>query len=338
MPQKKVKAGKPSRSLAIRSMATPIEEAMAGPANYLPSREGISQSLYAEFAMCRVRGRLAANRWSLPGKVRNTWFGSLVHEVLDRMYSSKKTPSSKQISVWVGNVALKMRDSGVKASIAEPQLELHSAKAEVLLQAYAEIYAEEWKQNKYNPPEQSFDISWSGFRLRGKIDGTFRAKDGSLWLMEHKTKSRIDVEYLLKHLAFDFQNLLYSLAHAQESGESPRGVLYNILRSPESKPRVGETLPLFKKRLYSEIKKDPAHYFLRFPISYTRKDTSTFSKELLAQLSEVNAVMLGTLETYRNSHACLSPFPCQFLQACSCGHMEGYERKETLFTELAKEV
>lgn len=321
-----------------RSESTPISLAMAGAEEYLPGRDGISQSLYSEFAMCRVRGRLSANRWALPGKVRNTWFGSLVHEVLDRMYSAKRVPGHSQIIKYIDEVFEKLKADGLKASMAQEQLELHAAKAEAVLVAYSEIYSEEWAQNKYAPPEHAFDIKWGGYRLRGKIDGTFRAKDGTLWLMEHKTKGRIDVEFLMKHLAFDFQNLLYTLAHSTESGEAPRGVLYNILRTPQNKPHSGETLSAFKSRLYSEIKKDPANYFLRFPVSYTKKDLSVFSSELRAQLGEVDAVMLGELPTYRNSHACLSPFPCQYLQACSCGHMEGYERKATLFTELVEEA
>lgn len=78
------------------------------------------------------------------------------------------------------------------------------------------------------------------FILRGKIDGLVRLRaTDELMILEHKTASKIDGQYLEK-LWMDFQTLIYVAAYRQ-MGVDVKGCVYDILAKPGIKRREGET-------------------------------------------------------------------------------------------------
>jgi hypothetical protein len=79
--------------------------------------------------------------------------------------------------------------------------------------------------------------------LAGKIDLVLRHKrTGKLWLGEHKTCRSLDERQGM--LAFEEQPSVYLIAAAEEYGETPAGVLYNLIR--KKAPELPSTL---KKRI-----------------------------------------------------------------------------------------
>ena len=84
------------------------------------------------------------------------------------------------------------------------------------------------------------------FTLAGKVDGLVE-QDGEVFLLEHKTASTIDSEYLEK-LWMDFQLLLYAYALEKHGGLRVAGVIYNILVKAKLRQGQGESEEEFRVR------------------------------------------------------------------------------------------
>jgi hypothetical protein len=303
---------------------------------YNMTRDGVTQSLLGACMCCRLRGMLVVNRWVHPDKARSTGFGSLVHGVLDWMYHQTQAPAQRAIEM---QVALWVRGNRTALSALKAQeVEGAAAIAGVVLSEYAQAYEKDWTEKRFTGVEQVFDQRFGEERIRGKIDGEFHAKDGTVWLMEHKTKSRIEEDFLQQALAFDFQNLFYitawELSH-KLCATDVRGTLYNIIRTPQHKQHQGEDLRAFAERVRAEIRKDPKHFFVRYEIPYTTADRKRFVEELKWKLDDMREVLEGRRPAYRNEFACRAPYSCEYLPACASGLMTGFAQRPKLFEELA---
>lgn len=294
------------------------------PKNYDMQKDGITQSMISDF-FCRQHFVYSVNRWyDSSREISSFGFGSLVHEMLDKLYNHNNT-SDKMLEYWIDRHDFRIEYS--------KEIELIKAKACVLLTEYKRYYESDFNEKKFTNIENTFDVNFRGYKLRGKIDGRYKIKSSN-WLMEHKTKGRIDEQELLLMLSFDFQNLFYITADEIRTGESIKGVLYNIIRNPGSKLLKGERLHTYQERLRKEVQKNPGHYFLRFEIAYTEEDKRYFKYELANLLWEIDQFLKGKLLIYKNRLLCHGAWRCEFLNACGNGTMAGYSKKRKLFEEL----
>ena len=158
-------------------------------------------------------------------------------------------------------------------------------------------YRAHWQQNPSiihndNPVYQK-DFSWLGrevkFKvpyelpngikvfLRGKKDGRFDPMNGQRpWLLETKTKGTISEHVIRTSLHKDLQVGLYAVADQIEHGEYPEGVLYNVVRRTQMKPRKGETPQEFGDRLEKDILSRPSYYFMRHAHIFTDYQLEAF--------------------------------------------------------------
>jgi hypothetical protein len=84
------------------------------------------------------------------------------------------------------------------------------------------------------------------FVLAGKIDGIVRI-GGEYFVLEHKTASQMDGDYLEK-LWTDFQITLYAYYIEQTLGIPITGILYNVLVKARLQQSKGETVEEFEAR------------------------------------------------------------------------------------------
>lgn len=89
------------------------------------------------------------------------------------------------------------------------------------------------------------DATSRAFSLAGKVDGIVLRRDGK-YLLEHKTASHVDAQYLDK-LWTDTQIHLYSLA-LRGLGYDIRGIIYSVLLKTRLQQRQGETESEFEER------------------------------------------------------------------------------------------
>jgi len=322
--------------VAKKLEAIPIEK-IDFPSDYRLGTVGITQSIFETFLRCRQCFLFTLNRYEPVGAKNITAFGSLVHAILDKIYSftiqeKGRIPTEDMIKRYVQDFRINNRENF--KNIKEADVELLIGIAFIILCEYVIYYKEDFKLKKWEAVEQVSESMFFGSKLRRKVDGKYRIA-GKKWLMETKTMSRIELESLLLKLTFDFQNLFYvTCEEINEPNDPVEGVLYNIIRNPGSKPRNNESLQDFLQRLRSEIAKNRKYYFMRYEIPYTQKDKMTFRRELEQQLEEVAHVLCGILPVYKNPFACTGRFTCDFLPACSSGQLTGYEQRKSLFPEL----
>lgn len=315
------------------------------PVDYSLYREGISQSLLSKWQQCPVAFLLSLNRWVDPNKGKRTGFGSLFHEMLDKLYhyySRKgKVPELSLIRDWIEEYADEEMLKGGRGSLsgkAEEEIQRDKTVARILLNEYVTFYPKDFKTKKFDEIEETFKVRFNKYKLRGKIDARYWIGSGrnkERWLMEHKTKSRFNWEELLLKLNFDLQNLFYILADEIENGYDVDGVLYNVVRNPSDKwTKKFTSLREYGMFLKAKVRKNPEHYFLRREIAYSREDKEEFREDLLNKLNQIKKLLNGEIPVYKNESSCQGQYTCDYLRACSAKCLIGYEQKSVLFNEL----
>ncbi len=299
---------------------------------------GMSQSLWYTWMTCKRMFLFTINGYRNPAKVFNTNFGSMVHEVNDKVYSTNKLPTKKQVIGHIDDFITS--ELKKKTMMSQQQLELDAAKAEATLVPYFEFYEKDFKTKKFFDVEHTFKQLYSGFTMKGKIDAKFRVKNKKKWLNEHKTKGQIQEQTLIDYLPLDFQNLYYLLADEIETGEPAEGVLYNVIRNSGIKLLKNQSIKSYKEKITNAISMDPEHHFKRWEIVYPKQDRKEFGQHVSGMAEEIK--LKQDLKVFPNRWACMNPWPCPFLKACSgnsCTSLTQIEgsTEERLFPELKED-
>jgi hypothetical protein len=294
---------------------------------------GVSQSLFTGFMQCRQRFIYQINRWVKDKGGRTTGFGSITHEMLDRIYSywmrRRRLPNPKLIGKWLDQYVEKNRMDF--AGKTDNELECDKAVIHVLLKHYINYYSEDFTEKKWLSLEEMFAVNFDGWLLRGKKDGRFESNAGTTWLLETKTMSRINEDLLLDVLDLNFQNLFYITADELQYKQPISGVLYNIIRNPGHRGTDPVTLA---NKVDESVTKRPEHFFIRIEAVYPKADKLNFKKNLRWWMQECEDLLDGKLPITKNYTNCSTKWPCDFIKACTSGRMVGFKQQETLFPEL----
>lgn len=306
----------------------------AKPPAYDLDHDGVTQSMLATWSRCRQEMAYVLDGWERPEPKVALVFGSLWHWLLEQSYECVRKLGGVPPFDGTGGLAEQwLEQEG--GQIGDMQLaERMLAWAGGLWHGYWAVWkgdlAKEWRSL-----ESIFDVQWEGYRLRGMRDGLFiGAGQKTPVLLETKTRSRVDEEALLLTLPVDFQVLFYITASRAEKVPVKR-VLYNVIRKPQLRQGVGESLRVYTERIVGDVARRPEFYFMRYEATYSRKQLEDFWEGLLAKLTAFRAWLEGRGETYKNESACVSRWTCTFLPACSAGgDMLGYTQTRRLFREL----
>jgi hypothetical protein len=334
---KKLKKKPPMTGARLRAIKMPKTKKVSGDVTaYDVVKAGISHSTLTSWLACRQRCAFKLEGWSRIAPKDAAEFGKLFHYYLERMYGMMCGASEVGKPLGTDKDREKMKDSvGVftdeyekknAATISNIQAwEVMAATAEAVFKCYVDVWwKDDTKRYEWVALEADFKQPFNGVMLKGYRDGLFRFK-GSLWLLETKTKGRIDSE-LDDAISFDGQNLFYITATEEEKKEPVAGALYNVVRRPGIQVKNGEAPKDYAERVVSDIIKQPDHYFKRYVITYGEKVKSRFRAELTAKLDEFQKWQAGQLPTYRNESACLGIFNCEFIQLCGTGSTAGYTK------------
>lgn len=209
-------------------------------------------TFWKTFRLCREMANLRWNEELVPIETPDALrFGSLAHkalevwdthrdigkvmEYLDGVFIAssqdhKESEMFLRLQTMMANYALVYRDEGVRT------LSLNGKPA---LEVQFEIPI-------LNPATQAASRT---FLLAGKIDRIveYPESPGECWIMERKTATTIDADYL-ERLWIDFQNHLYCHAARIMWDLNVVGVIYDVLQKPGIKLREGETEEEFQVR------------------------------------------------------------------------------------------
>jgi hypothetical protein len=235
-------------------------------------------------------------------------------------------------------VARAWEKTAAKAGDKPEDVQADLAKAKAVFPAYVARWHADDVKRKWVEVEQVFDIlDFGDFRLRGKIDGVFEAKNAALWILETKTASQISEETLSQALAFDFQSLWYVHAVEKKLGRKVAGVLYNVVRVPQIGKGDDKSSGGFVDKVRADIDKRPEFYFVRFEIPFSKGARERFNLETESKLIEFRRWIAGELPTYKNEFACRAKWNCTYLPVCACGGdpvAAGFKQSGELFSEL----
>ena len=179
-------------------------------------------------------------------KAESLSFGGVIHSALETWY---RLGPAEPDRLWR---AIDVIDAGFIYRVGDAQEMQAWHLARALFMGYARRYPtedfevveieKEFTGEIRNPdtgrPSQTFVMA-------GKVDGIVRLTDG-LYLLEHKTASTIDANYLDK-LWTDTQIALYC-HYLRELGYPIVGVIYNVLLKSRLQQRQGETQEEFEVR------------------------------------------------------------------------------------------
>jgi len=277
-------------------------------------------------------------------KAQALFFGSVIHECLEIWH---KTYDFELVVQHINEIySHQTYDSSQKK-------DLYLALA--MMQGYIKKYRsdqenfqvigleQKFEGNIKNPGTGSFSKS---FKLSGKVDGIIKNKNGDHYLLEHKTASVIDGNYLEK-LWTDFQITLYCW-YVREVLEVPvLGVIYNILGKVKLKQSEGETDSEYEARCQFLIAKSKTGkttakrkmpetdeaYQDRLSVKYDnpeifQRETILISQDRYLQLQEelwkLTKAFLEARRTnnfYRNTAYCFQWHrPCAYYPICSAGN------------------
>ncbi len=303
--------------------------------------DGISQSMLMSFLGCRQRMQYQLDGWESVGTKDSLRFGSYVHWTLEHLYkavSANVITRRTAVAYLETHLNPRWRKHNKSAGPKEMQgVEMDILQWSACFPHYVACYPEDFKKGKWVDVEGQFDVEWKGFRLRGMRDGITRI-NRKLWMLETKTKSRIDEGTLMEALTFDFQNLFYLLANVLELGKPIRGVLYNVIRKPNLKLGQKESMPAHAQRIDEHIEDNGwDHYFKRFEIIYDQADLDRFADELILKLQDFKAFVEGKLPCYRNEGDCVGRWNCEYIPFCSSGKPVGFSQTRVPHRELIEQ-
>jgi hypothetical protein len=119
--------------------------------------------------------------------------------------------------------------------------------------------------------------------LRGRIDGVID-NNGSMWIEENKTKSRVDLSVLQDTIHANIQVMFYAVCSQLKYGRSCNGVIYNVIRKPALRQKVKEPNSEFIKRIEEDIDERPDWYFNRLSYEFQPRHVQRWEREELQPL------------------------------------------------------
>lgn len=311
---------------------------------YNIEKDGITQGLLANWMDCRVKALYFLQGWSPKSPNMALTYGSVVHEVIGNVYEDimnkklKDMPSKQQTMKYISRVEKLWIAENPRADKKTREfMELALLIAEATMPAYFDYWHKDIKDFKWQELENEFYLPFAlpdgrKTHLRGKLDGVY--KSPKLWLMENKTKSRLDESTLVDYLPFELQVMFYILSLILKGNGIPKGVLYNIIRRTALKQGKKESMPQFAKRCSEDIIKRPDFYFIRLEVSIGQDDLEMFSKELFAMIKDFYDWYEGKIGHYRRSGACEGKYGrCDYLGACN-GRFNALTKRKQVFNEL----
>jgi hypothetical protein len=254
--------------------------------------DGVTYSILSKFLNCRQRFHIGQVQGWKPKHINYALeFGNIFHLFIEAQDQGFDMEQIKRIGT--NYIMRKIEEKSCSSD------EIKELTALSLIAACTfEHYINYWKANpvefyekayfeknfSWMEKEHSFDIDYTmvngrKVRLRGKIDGLFQIKKTieGLWILETKTKGRIDADQITKGLHKDMQTGMYSLAVRKISrGTMPKGVLYNVIRRTQLKPRKNESAVDFAARVDEDIQERPEWYFMRWVRELTMEELDDF--------------------------------------------------------------
>lgn len=326
---------------------------------YILERDGITFSLLSTFRDCRWKARNYLNGLTKMTMGLPIIFGNVVHEGLELAYQGVRDGE------WEGVIprphVAKLLD-GIETLFKEEHprmspemansLELSMLLAQQVMPRYFSYWSEKDGEMAWIETEQEFRIPitvtlsplsrdgvWQertvNTFLRGKIDGLFKKSDGTVGVLETKTKGRVEPGNIMSYLPYNLQVAIYVLCAETLYKQTPSSVLYNIVRRPQLQQRKSESIVQFSTRVGEDIDTRPDFYFMRINMDFENNDLVRMRGMVEDTVRDFVLWWIGESGHYPNDNHCENKYgTCEFLDWCGNANRLQYYVRAKLFSEL----
>jgi PD-(D/E)XK nuclease superfamily len=328
-------------------------------------RHGITSSLLSRFLECREQTRLLyVNGLQSRHVSMAIEFGTCCHWILEQAYGQiiRNNKSGHPVvppQSWVDHAVKTYEGIWISRVEAPTEFQLKQqehvyALAEAVLPEYFKRWGSDFSGKnavgisngvtvvaKWESLEALFNVPYKFFDgvsvpIRGRRDGTFRDKNGKLWVFDTKCRSVISDNDILDTMAVDLQQMLYLWVTWKETGEIPSGYVLNVIRRPGQRLATYSSLKELVAKVRSEIAKKPDYYFIRYQCVIAASEIRNWEKQILVPLMrDVRNWWDGNAPHYMNPLALISKYGrCGMFKAITQGDMSDCYKREIAFPEL----
>lgn len=157
-----------------------------------------------------------------------------------------------------------------------------------------------------------------GYRLSCELDGLLikeKEEGKELWIVENKTTSQIDKEYI-KKLNTDFQMNCYFYGLKNWKHKPVSGVLYRVSKKPTIRLKQKETRDQFRRRLMIEYLDNVENYFYEEEIYKDHSQDKMFENDILNIFKDIEQCKKQD-RYYASGHTCTDFGNCHYLLYCN---------------------
>lgn len=199
-----------------------------------------------------------------------------------------------------------------------------------LAMAMTDAYFDKFGINEKIKNELHFLLNLDGYNFQGYIDGIIEEEHG-YWLLEIKTASRVDKEYIDK-LKYNDQVSRYYYAIEQDMVDDFKldkpllGIKYRIIKKPLIRQKASESIVEFRNRLREKLNEDG--YIEELILTRNRDEIEDC---ILDTIEDIKAIEHATRYT-KTLSACTTYGRCPYMELCS-----NEENAELLYIERPME-
>lgn len=287
---------------------------------------GISHSKLSVFlGGCKLKFWYTLNNWYNPNSAvfKNALFGNLCHHI------SEKCQEDKSINAFVKLCRDYQQKNSAELTAVDPQdVENDIGLASITMHGYYDHRTQFYKDYTVIKNELYLKrLKVNGHVFNTKIDKVLQhKKTGEIWILDHKCKSRFNIDILTKKIRIDQQLQLYKKCFETAYHRKTAGVMWDIIRKSSLRMTKKDTgIDTFMERVKADIKKRPEWYFFLIQVRSNLLDTKSFDSDLDSTMGELySCVEKGEKAFCKNTNVCEVPFLCDFLDACTSNSMNLY--------------
>jgi len=270
-------------------------------------RDGVSWSFISVFLQNREEVRLRyVEGWRPKVMPDFLEWGTAFHYLLEHVYQKYDAPPSREAIAKIMARYVKKQKLQRPDFRYTPKMEEMLALCQITAYEYFRYYSRDF-DGWWQATEQEF-VHWYTYgdgrrvKIKGVRDGLHRDADRDLWVIDTKTRSRIDALKVVEEFRFNFQVMLYMYDYWKKEGECPAGgIINNVKRAEFRRTKADTSLKILMDRVGEKIRAQPQQYFNRPTHPIVESDLEEwYAQQLIPIMEEVRAWAEGRLPTFVN--------------------------------------
>lgn len=205
----------------------------------------------------------------------------------------------------------------------------------VLALGMVEAYFNKFGNSELIKHEVHFEVDLNGRKLQGYIDGIIDTPEG-YWLMELKTASQINKEYMDKlefndQISTYYYVILNNLIQDFVLDKPLLGIKYRIIKKPAIRQKINETVDEFRNRLIEKLSEED--YITETILNRTDEEIEEHVLDIIHDIDTIEKTERFT----KSLCSCTTYGRCPYMSIC-CKEPDYESLYETIETVESEDV